>query len=388
MPISSLLRHLPETERLRVQGALACLRHTRSSLRLPVRKITAGAPSDAPLNALAYGWTESEDYLLELLFGEGYSASMQGRELLPHILRASSARNHALYDMILCPVNPWTIPLFRKRGWHILATWVDCIVPVHPSAGETLKRISRTLRQEIRAAQESGLRIEANSDPQRLRFFFEEMLKPTIQARHARHGFEPHYRELEAILKSGSLLCAFQGDEWIAGGVVGFRPQEAWFAKMGWLQGEQAILQSNVVNLMFREVIEMAGERGLARVNFGGSRGLTEDGVLRYKMKWRAVPEVRRFQYNGQELWGPIGDLLAAHFRPDSPAIQALLHRQPMLAVSGTGMEALSWNRSRPAIFDHLQDRLKWTDFAATSSPADATGSDALASISPDSNVH
>jgi hypothetical protein len=371
MRISSLLRHLPEPTRLYLHGAVACLRHARACLRLPVRQITGGGPDGTPVRALAYGWTEGMDYLLEQLCGEGFRVSAQSREQLSKILRAPSAPGREAYDLIVCPANPWMLPLWRRRNWRIHAAWVDCVVPLQPSAEEALKRISRTLRQEIRAAQESGLRIEANRDPQRLRFFFEEMLKPTIQARHARHGFEPHYRELEAILKNGSLLCAFQGNAWIAGGVVGFRPQEAWFAKMGWLQGEQAILQSKVVNLMFRAVIEMAGERGYSRVNFGGSRGFTEDGVLRYKMKWRAVPEVRRFQYNGQELWGPIGDLLAVHFRPDSPAIQALLHRQPILAVWGGGLEALCWSRSRPPIFDHLSQSLRWTDLAATYSPAD-----------------
>jgi hypothetical protein len=386
MPITSLLRHLPEPTRLRLHGTYALLRHARACLRLPVREITGCGPDGAPARALAYGWTEGMDYLLEMLFGEGFQASRRGRERLPTILRAPSAPASELYDLIVCPANPWMLPLFRHRGWRIHAAWVDCVVPVQPSAGETLKRISRTLRQEIRAAQESGLRIEVNRDPQRLPFFFEEMLKPTIQARHARHGFEPHYHEVEAILKNGSLLCAFRGEEWVAGGVVGFRPQEAWFAKMGWLQGEPAILQSNVVNLMFRAVIEMAGERGLARVNFGGSRGFTEDGVLRYKMKWRAVPEVRRFQYSGGGLWGPMYDLLAVRLDPDRPAIQGLLHRQPILTVGGGGLEALCWNRPRPPIFDHLPESLQWTDLAAPSG-ADAAADGAPASRPRDGNA-
>jgi hypothetical protein len=373
-----VLNCLPESRRVGIHGTLACLRATVGGLRLPANRATGQLADGQEFSVLAYGPPARHERFLQHLFGGRFDWTPACMQSLPGVLCGSPDELPA--DVILCPVNPWTARLFERREWHILLTWIDCCLRLEPNAESVLRAISYSLRREFRIAHETGLTVHTGGDAGDLEEFLTRMYEPTVRRRHGDQGIHIDADVIRSYFQKGRLVKVFQGDDWIAGGVIVHRPSELWLPIVGWLQGNAEYLNSHVVALLYRRALEYAEEGGFPRVNFGACRGFVQDGVLQYKMKWRMRPEIRRFQYSGQKLWGPVHDMCAAIFRVERESVRAVLHRHPMFARAGKGLQILTWNRERPSLFDHLGNSLLWNNLAQREiAPVTTAGSEGSA---------
>jgi hypothetical protein len=356
-----MLTLVPESRRPEAHGAIQCLRALRAGWRLPATQALGNVAGHAPISLLLFGQRASYDYLLEKWFGSNWTARPEKEWTFSEAARLHLRQTDA--QVVLAPATPWTARLFSRKGWTILPFWVDCCLSLEPSVETVLGAISRTLRQEMRATEALGYTLEYSDGKDDLEVFWTQMHLPTIRGRHGVHGILAELSQGQELLQNGRFMKLYRGKEWVAGGLMVHRAQELWFAKLGWLQGDQDLLRAHVVNLLYRGAIRYAAESGYRRINLGGCRGFLDDGIFQYKMKWRAVPEIRRFQYSGSVLWGPLYDLYAVRFDSANETVQHLLAKHPILAARGNHLEFLTWKRERPRLIEHLHS-LGWQDLS------------------------
>jgi hypothetical protein len=361
-----LLGLLPESRRSGLHGFAACLRATGAGWRLDAQRIEGHGAEGEALSLRAFGPVETHEYFLDRVYPAGYSRNLTGTCDLPSILRNRAAFPKA--DIILCPVNPWTAGLFERKGWSVLLGWVDCCLTLKPDADATREVISRSLKRDLRAAGGMDYSIQVTGDDCDIRWFYNRMHEPAMRIRHEEEVIKSNMETIRALLVRGRLIKVYLDGEWVAGGAVVHRPGELWAAKIGWLDGRLELLHGPTISVLYQAVIKYAESAGYRRVNFGACRGYADDGVLLYKMKWRTRPEIRRFQYSGNELWGPLYDMCAARFNIECKAVRSVLQAHPMLARAGKRLQALTFDRERPPVFDHLGDSLLWNDLGATGS--------------------
>ena len=66
------------------------------------------------------------------------------------------------------------------------------------------------------------------------------------------------------------------------------------YAKVGWLKGDNTLLEQGVTTAIYQHLIERAFELGCKKINLGGTPPFLESGVLKYKAKWqpRFCPDI------------------------------------------------------------------------------------------------
>jgi hypothetical protein len=349
-------------QRLRRAAWKACLKNTLRTWNRPVQRVTGSALHGETTSALIFGQVESHLALLKYLFPNAFQIEPLGCRRLDIILRNGGELPEA--ELTLCAVNPWTYRLFAPRGWKIGLRWIECCRNIPESMEALESSFSRTLRSELRTARTAGFTIQRSQNTADMEAFYRCMYVPTIQKRHAETAFITPLDEFKVQGACGILLKVMHGAEWVAGAMVLPYPDELCCAVLGWLEGEETYLRQKVVTLLYQGAIAYAREQGFAKINFGAVRGFADDGVLAYKAKWRLRPEVRRFQYRGNTLWGPLNDFYALKFSASSPAIQALLHQHPIFIRRKAGLEVLTWNLPLPALLAYLKDELIWNDLS------------------------
>jgi hypothetical protein len=183
---------------------------------------------------------------------------------------------------IRCIEVRWALPdhpALRTSEDYVLQT-----IGLGPDAGEVEKGLSRTTRQNIRAAGERGVRVEMGSDLEHIRLFYRLQLETR-----RKHGVPAQpwrfFRLLEQIIFRqgfGFTLLAYHGAVCIAGMVL-LHWNRSLIAKYAASRAETLDLRPN--NLLFWKAIEWGCQQGVRTFDMGRTE-IANEGLRRYKQGW------------------------------------------------------------------------------------------------------
>jgi CelD/BcsL family acetyltransferase involved in cellulose biosynthesis len=178
----------------------------------------------------------------------------------------------------------WEFP--SHEGMHTCSDYVMHTIALDADAELTAKRFDRVHRQNIRAAEQNGVRVIQSDKKEDLRLFYQLQL----ETRH-RKGTPVQPRRFfdmlaERLFKKGLgfTLLAYRGDECIAGMVVlGWK--QSLFAKYAASKEDTLNLRPN--NLLFRDAIRWGCDNNYRVFDMGRSE-IENTGLRRYKRGWGA----------------------------------------------------------------------------------------------------
>ena len=246
---------------------------------LPVQRLRGSNHAGATTSAIVIGHVASAGFLLDKFFASPPEATPLGKITPWRAAALWRAQQEELTVLVGDRVLGRRLP---RRERLIVPTWVRAQAPV-PSGRLA---VSSKVQADIRRVRNAGLGCEVSAGPAEAREFLETMLRPHIEARYTVSHVALH--EVQAALRKGEILWITEAGRRLGGAVVVYRGDTLSFRYAGILNGDPALLKRGVLAAAYLQMFTRAQQRGCQQVDLGGSRPWVTDGVLRFKMKWRA----------------------------------------------------------------------------------------------------
>lgn len=164
---------------------------------------------------------------------------------------------------------------------------------------EFRKRTNRRAYEDIRTTKKYKYTCEfTNDNRQLLSFFYENMYLPYISKRYNGEEIISPFNLIKRSFKKGGLLLIKDGNKYLSGSVIElndgvFRPKF-----IGILNGDIRLLKKDALSSLYYFYFKFASENGFKTIDLGLSRALLNDGVLRYKTKWKTKIEFDKKRSN------------------------------------------------------------------------------------------
>jgi hypothetical protein len=157
------------------------------------------------------------------------------------------------------------------------------------------------------------------------------MYVPFTLKRYGEQGKIENYYKLRRCSRNGGLLWARQNEKPVAGGVFQPAGTTLRFLVLGTLDGDWEIVKRGGIAALYLFIIKHAKELGFRFVDFGGSRPSLNDGLLRYKRKWKMKIVEKEYVYH---------DFLVYWNRLSDPVL-SFLSSSPLIFRDKNGLSAI-----------------------------------------------
>ena len=364
----SLLRRLhtalPDNIRYPIDVAAKNIQDTLQNWHMPAYCVRSFLPDDKGGGTVLYlGDKPQYTTWTHKLFGRAIEPVLLGQFSLFQIL---SGRNQAFAaDIVLCPLNALTLPLYKQYGWRILPVSVTC----HINLDRPVKKIitSKGAKDDLRIARRLGYHFQLIKSEEAIQEFFHHMLIPTVKMRHEQRAFFSQWEHIKRVYQSGFLIGAYLKDQWI--GAILLAPEETntiRIANIGWRNGDNQWLKKGIATALYNQAFVWAQENEFRHVNLGSSNPFANDGPLNFKLKLGAniaMPNLKAERNQAQSADSFIG--LKINLK--SPAAQSFLTSTPLLEYTKDKLAVIGWNTEIPPLFRRQLDLgCEWVNLAET----------------------
>lgn len=297
-----------------------------SNARLTLHRLEGQGPTGS-LTAAYLGNGRSLDYLMSLLYEGPGQRHPAGQVALPR-LRQTVATLRADHDLIFVEL-PYSF-LLGWSGQNGVTTmpWLRQVLPLSRPWSQIEANFHKGKYQsDVRRIRKYGLTYRISRNLADFDRFYYQMYLPYITHRFGRLTAISSYGALKTYFDRGWLLQALEGQQVIAAELQYERDNVYYMRSMGILGGDSDLLRHGVSGAIYYYSIQEAIKRGCRAVDFGLTRPLLNDGVLRYKCKWGPVVSHGRTLYQG--LWVCVGG--------NGLAATGFLARHPLAWMDSTG---------------------------------------------------
>jgi hypothetical protein len=185
--------------------------------------------------------------------------------------------------------------------------------------------------------------------------FQRRMFRPSMRGRHGAQAYLDSRRMLATHARGpgGEMLRVFQDGRWVGGCIGRSTPGGYRLLKLGWLNGDEALLRSGVVSALYWFSFKRAAALGRHRILLGSVTPYLEDGVLLHKSSWGARLSVESRYFSEFRLL----------LEPSHPACLAFLKAYSMVTL-GTNRDFIVFSGRGPDIVNVprgvLSDIKRW----------------------------
>lgn len=226
-------------------------------------------------------------------------------------------------DLSLLRLNRMYRGRARARGYLTVPAWVQASLDTRRSfdaiiEGERSGRNSR--KRDVRQARKAGFYPVFARGPAEVRHFFEDWCVPFLEARFASAMVVPGTDWIRQLGRFCEVMWIERDGTRFGGAILERRGR----ALHGILFGlrDPADVREGVLSAGYCFMIERAAREGYDAFEFGGSRPVLSDGILRYKLKWGAVLTSSVVQW----------DYFAVGIDAGNEAARTLLTAHPLIA--------------------------------------------------------
>jgi hypothetical protein len=164
-------------------------------------------------------------------------------------------------------------------------------------------RWSRSAKANIAKVRQSGFTFDVVTGETWIADFYRRMFRPAMRRRHGPRAYVGSQRMLTeyARLDGAEFLRILDDGQWVAGAIGVATPRGYRLLKLGWLNGNDALLKRGIVSALYWFLLRRAAALGHRRIFLGTVEPYLEDSVLLYKSHWggrlsRESRDLRGFQ--------------------------------------------------------------------------------------------
>jgi hypothetical protein len=201
---------------------------------------------------------------------------------LPGVLR--SLRPHA--DLTVARVDRLSGRIWFRRDYLSVPEWIGARVALDEDAlARTLK--GKSVREDLRRVRSHRLSYSVSHRDSDFDLFLATMYVPYARARFGDMAGTGQANYLRHAFRRGGLLFVEQDGVRLAGLLYSRRREILRSVVVGTRNGEAAPVKLGALAALDAFGIQHARSMGCTVLDLGGSRPVLQDGVLRFKTKWR-----------------------------------------------------------------------------------------------------
>ena len=233
-------------------------------------------------------------------------------------------------DLTIVRLDRFSSKLFLGRDYLAVPEWIGSTLEM-PANLETLTRGNASLRSDLRLVRHNELAPEVSHDEGDFLHFYHAMYVPFIRNRHAGQAFVRNIYWMRRAFRRGGLIWVLKDGQRVCGLLFRTCGRMLKSFSLGTAGGgwQPVAAGGNIATDLF--VLQHAQSLGCDVIDLGGSRPLLDDGVLRYKRKWR-MRLVEKQDTHSDFLVG---------WKGLTPPALALLSNLPLIFRDSDGLAAL-----------------------------------------------
>lgn len=201
-------------------------------------------------------------------------------------------------ELGLVAMDPWAVPPALQAETLAFDLWTHLTIPLPASADQFVKELSHSAFENLRLIRKQGYRLETSDSSASVGEFYESFHRPSIQGRHGDEGLCSEPNELAQLLaqKGAEWIRIIRSDECVAMALGRATPSGYKLCRLGWRNGDPALLKAGVVAAIYWFGICRTRDLGLSQVLLGTATSSLEDGLFSYKTAWggRLLPGQER----------------------------------------------------------------------------------------------
>ena len=174
--------------------------------------------------------------------------------------------------------------------------FIELEIPLPNTLDEYYTSITGDARNNLKKAKKVGFSFTISHDRKWVDVFFTQFYSPSMLNRHDDDAYLMSKDEMISLINhSGAEFLQISLDNQCVASAIAVHEGEKYsYAKVGWLKGDNALLEQGVTTAIYQHLIERAFELGCKKINLGGTPPFLESGVLKYKAKWqpRFCPDI------------------------------------------------------------------------------------------------
>lgn len=218
--------------------------------------------------------------------------------------------------MVIAEVHERHLNLMGAGRGIVIPAWISGQVEL-PRTPQIAKNSS--IKETLRKIRQQQLEAEVVRDQQHFEDFYYNMYLPYSSQRHGDHSFLTGKEEMLQQFACGELLLVKKQGASVAGMLVSYDGSIPFFRYVGVRNADWNLVRDGVVAAGYEFLLQHLEAAGHRKVNFGTSRGLLNDGVLRFKRKF------------GQTIVGVSEHKFLIRIAEDTSATRAFLHNTPFI---------------------------------------------------------
>ncbi len=240
---------------------------------------------DISSKVAAIGPLRRMEYLMDRFFKESPDREFMGLFPIwemPFVLRTLRQETH----MTVVCTDKLTARHCFGADCLMLPEWLDSKFAVPDGMKELLRR-SKSVKEDMRIYRRSDFSTEHTRKIDDFDRFYHKMYVPFAKARHGERAVLRDYYHLKRSLRLGGLINILIDGIPAAGIIYEDAKSEVKAVAVGMIDGDWEPVRKGAMTAVYLALIHQAQKRGYDHVDFGGCRAFLNDGLLRYKRKWR-----------------------------------------------------------------------------------------------------
>ena len=174
--------------------------------------------------------------------------------------------------------------------------FIELEIPLPNTLDEYYKLITGDARNNLKKAKKVGFSFTISHDRKWVDVFFTHFYSPSMLNRHDDDAYLMSKDEMISLINQpgAEFLQVNLDNQCVASAIAVHEGEKYSYAKVGWLKGDNTLLEQGVTTAIYQHLIERAFELGCKKINLGGTPPFLESGVLKYKAKWqpRFCPDI------------------------------------------------------------------------------------------------
>jgi hypothetical protein len=195
------------------------------------------------------------------------------------------ARLAAGADLEAALVHAWHAGRWRRAGWTVVPRRVRFELPSPAGWRPPASRRERSLQTDVCRAERGGFDVEEAPAREALAEFRERMVTPHARLRFGRDAATWVGR----WAARGTILFVRRGGVRVAGILLVPRGRRLVLLRLGVLDGRDDLVRDGALGAVYLAAIRWGARHGFATLDGGMSSAFRQDGIHRYKRKWRFI---------------------------------------------------------------------------------------------------
>ena len=236
-----------------------------------------------PISVTYAGHQINKNYLSHLVFNNTNKETHSGKIWIWNALKCLN-RDYTDSSMAIIEMHKTPPDYVMGNNEFLVPSWIDGELDLSTVLTQIGKSV--TIKKHLRKIRKNGLEYEVSRDRNVFSDFYNYMYLPYITRVYGNCAILHSHEDMMSKVPHSELLLVKKESNHIAGSVLIYENGGVRIRELGVKDGNPEYVKAGAIAALYWYEILYLKEKGIGKVDLGGSRAWIGDGVLQFKKKW------------------------------------------------------------------------------------------------------